>query len=40
MVNDTKLEPFQLLSSNNFSQFFQPVAAALIVSSLERMLGL
>jgi hypothetical protein len=40
MVEDTKLERSQLLSSHNFSQSSQPVAAALIVSSLERMLGL
>jgi hypothetical protein len=40
MVDDTKLELFRLLSSNNFSQSSQTVAAAMIVSSLERMLGL
>jgi hypothetical protein len=39
MVDDIKLELFQLLLSNHFSQSSQPIAAALIVSSLERMLG-
>jgi len=40
MVDDTKLEIFWLLSSNSLSQNSQSVAAALTVSSLERMLGL
>jgi hypothetical protein len=40
MEEDPKLELFWLLSSNNFSQSSQPVAAALMVSSLERMPGL
>jgi hypothetical protein len=40
MEDDTKLQLFWLLFSNNFSQSSQPVAAALIVSFLEWMLGL
>jgi hypothetical protein len=40
MMDDTKPELFQLLSSNNFSQSSHPVAAALTVASLDRMLGL
>jgi hypothetical protein len=40
MEDDTKLELFGLLSSNSFSQSSQCVAAALIVSPLERKLGL
>jgi hypothetical protein len=37
---DIKLELSQLLSSNSFSQSSQHVAAALIVSLLQRMLDL
>jgi hypothetical protein len=40
MVDDTKLEIFWLLSSSSLSQSSQSVAAALMVSSLERMLVL